>query len=52
MNDYKTWGTEKLLRKIEQEGEMASLAFCDGDKKDGFRRLKLTELYQDEVRSR
>jgi hypothetical protein len=51
-DEYLTWSIEKLLRKIDQEYEMAGCARQDEDKVDEMRRLKLVELYRAEIRER
>lgn len=52
MAEYKSWSDDKLLRKIDQESEMAGLAFQDNDRKDAVKRLALAERYWEELRSR
>lgn len=50
--DIKSWSTEKLNRKIDQEYEMASLAAQNGDRADANRRMALVNRYKAEIRER
>jgi hypothetical protein len=50
--EYKAWSLEKLLRKADQEWDMAGLARTDGDLKDAAEHTRRARLYVDEARER